>query len=72
MRSSCREQSGQGVPTGLEFNIIKSDRSSHTVTLQAAGSQTIDFNGDVGSSLSISSAGARTVVCAPDSDPYAY
>ena len=69
---SCSAQSEDAAPAGLEYTIIKSDSSPNTVTLQAARSQTIDYNGQVARTLAIASAGARTLVCAPDSNWYAY
>jgi hypothetical protein len=69
---SCTAQSGNAVGTGQEYTIIKSDNSPNPVTLQAAGAQTIDYNGQVGRTLAIASAGARTLVCAPDSNWYAH
>lgn len=59
-------------PTGLEFTIIKSDTSSNAVTMQTVSSQQINYAGAWSTSLSISSAGKRTVVCGPDYNWYAY
>jgi Pectate lyase superfamily protein len=59
-------------PTGLEFTIIKSDASSNAVTLQTVSSQQINYEGALTQSLSITSAGKRTLVCGPDYNWYAY
>lgn len=59
-------------PTGLEFTIIKSDTSSNAVTLQTVNSQTINYAGNASSSLAISAAGKRTLVCGPDFNWYAF
>jgi hypothetical protein len=59
-------------PTGLEFTIIKSDTSSNAVTLQTVSSQQINYAGVTATSLSITAAGKRTLVCAPDYNWYAY
>lgn len=58
-------------PTGLELTIIKSDNSANAVTLQAVSSQNIDYNGVSAQTLTISSPGARTLVCGPDYNWYA-
>lgn len=59
-------------PTGLEFTIIKSDSSANAVTLKTVSSQAINYHGVVGSTLAISSAGERSLVCGPDNNWYAY
>lgn len=59
-------------PTGLEFTIFKSDTSSNAVTLQTVSSQQINYAGVLSSTLSITSAGKRTLVCGPDYNWYAY
>lgn len=59
-------------PTGLELTIIKSDSSSNAVTLQTVSSQTIDYHGSTAQNLTISTAGARNLVCGPDDNWYAY
>lgn len=59
-------------PTGEEFTIIKSDPSSNAVTLTTTSSQTINYQGTAATSLVISSAGKRTLVCGPDANWYAY
>ena len=59
-------------PTGLEFTIIKSDTSSNAVTLHTVSSQQINYAGMLVQSLSITSAGKRTLVCGPDHNWYAY
>ena len=59
-------------PTGLELTIIKSDTSSNTVTLQTVSSQNINYAGATATTLSIASAGKRTMVCGPDYNWYAY
>src|SRR5579883_875878 len=70
---SCYTQwADKAQPTGEEFTIIKSDTSSNAVTLAAVSSQTINYQGVTGTSLVISSAGKRTLVCAPDYNWYAY
>lgn len=62
----------KATPTGEEFTIIKSDTSTNAVTLMTTSSQTINYQGTVATTLVISSAGKRTVVCAPDNNWYAY
>jgi len=59
-------------PTGEEFTIIKSDSTSNAVTLTATSSQAINYQGVTASSLVLSSAGKRTLVCGPDDNWYAY
>jgi len=59
-------------PTGLELTIIKSDTSANTVTLQTVSSQNINYGGTVAQTLTISTAGKRTLVCGPDYNWYAY
>ncbi len=59
-------------PTGLELNVIKSDTSANAVTLQTVSSQNINYQGANATSLVISSAGKRTLVCGPDYNWYAY
>ena len=59
-------------PTGLEFTIIKSDTSSNAVTLETVSSQQINYLGTLSSSVSITAAGKRTLVCGPDYNWYAY
>ena len=59
-------------PTGEEFTIIKSDSTSNAVTLTTLSSQAINYVGSTGTSLVISSAGKRTLVCGPDANWYAY
>jgi len=70
---SCYTQwADKAQPTGEEFTIIKSDSSSNAVTLTTVSSQTINYQGTTGTSLLISSAGKRTLICAPDYNWYAY
>jgi hypothetical protein len=70
---SCYTQwADKAQPTGEEFTIIKSDTSTNAVTLATVSSQTINYQGTTGTSLVISSAGKRTLVCAPDYNWYAY
>jgi hypothetical protein len=70
---SCYTQwADKAQPTGEEFTIIKSDTSSNAVTLATVSSQTINYQGVTGTSLVISSAGKRTLICAPDYNWYAY
>jgi hypothetical protein len=59
-------------PTGLELTIIKSDTSSNAVILQTVSTQQINYAGAWSQTLSISSPGKRTLVCAPDYNWYAY
>jgi hypothetical protein len=59
-------------PTGLELTIIKSDTSANAVTLQTVSSQNINYQGATATTLAISSAGKRTLVCGPDYNWYAY
>jgi hypothetical protein len=59
-------------PTGLELTIIKSDSTSNAVTLQTVSSQTIDYQGSTAQTLTITSPGARNLVCGPDDNWYAY
>ena len=59
-------------PTGLELTIIKSDTSSNPVTLQTVSSQQINYQGVSATTLTINAAGARTLVCGPDNNWYAY
>ena len=59
-------------PTGLEFSIIKTDTTANTVTLQTVSSQAINYQGAVGQTLVLGSAGKRTLVCGPDSSWYAF
>lgn len=58
-------------PYGMELTIIKSDSSANTVTIQTLSSQNISYGGAVTTSLVISSAGKRTLVCASDNTWYA-
>ena len=62
----------KATPTGLEFTVIKPDTSSNAVTLQTVSSQNINYAGSSATSLTISSAGKRTVVCGPDYNWYAF
>jgi hypothetical protein len=62
----------KATPTGEEFTIIKSDTSSNAVTLTTTSSQTINYLGLTATSLVMSSAGKRTLVCGPDANWYAY
>ncbi|HEX4065140.1 MAG TPA: hypothetical protein VHZ09_03880 [Acidobacteriaceae bacterium] len=59
-------------PTGMEFTVIKSDASANAVTLQTVSSQNINYNGVSAPALTISAAGKRTFVCAPDYNWYAW
>lgn len=59
-------------PTGLEFTVIKSDSSSNAVTLQTVSSQLINYQGNASQTLTISSPGARNLICGPDDNWYAY
>lgn len=59
-------------PNGLEFTIIKSDASGNAVTLQTVSGQQIKYLGVSATSLGITSAGKRTLVCGPDYNWYAY
>jgi hypothetical protein len=59
-------------PTGLEFTVIKSDTSSNAVTLQTVSSQNINYAGASATTLAISTAGKRTLVCGPDYNWYAF
>jgi hypothetical protein len=59
-------------PTGLELTIIKSDSSANPVTLQTVSSQTIDYQGTAAQTLTITSPGARSLICGPDDNWYAY
>lgn len=59
-------------PTGLELTVIKSDTSSNPVTLQTVSSQQIDYQGASAPTLTLAAAGARTLVCGPDNNWYAY
>ena len=62
----------RATPTGLEFTIIKSDTSSNGVTLQTVSGQEINYQGALATTLSIATAGKRTLVCGPDYNWYAY
>ncbi len=59
-------------PTGLEITVVKSDTSANAVRLQTVSSQSINYAGAVAQTLTISSAGKRTLVCGPDFNWYAY
>jgi hypothetical protein len=59
-------------PTGLEFTIIKSDTSANAVTLETVSSQQINYLGVTATSLAITAAAKRTLVCGPDYNWYAY
>ena len=59
-------------PTGLELTIVKTDTSANAVTMQTVSSQTINYQGATATSLGITSAGKRTLVCGPDNNWYAY
>ena len=62
----------KATPTGLELTIVKPDTSSNAVTVQTVSSQSINYAGASATSLVISSAGKRTLVCGPDYNWYAY
>lgn len=62
----------RAAPTGLEFTIIKSDTSSNAVAVQTVSGQQINYQGVLGTSLSMTAPGKRTLVCAPDYNWYAY
>ncbi|MGB7190452.1 MAG: hypothetical protein WBD10_09975, partial [Acidobacteriaceae bacterium] len=62
----------RATPTGLEFTILKSDTSSNAVTMQTVSGQKINYQGVLGTTLSIASPGKRTLVCGPDYNWYAY
>jgi hypothetical protein len=62
----------RAAPTGLEFTIIKSDTSSNAITLQTVSSQTINYAGTAGTTLAITAAGKRTLLCGPDNNWYAF
>lgn len=62
----------KATPTGEEFTIIKSDPSTNAITLTTTSSQSIHYQGTMASSLVISSAGERTLICGPDDSWYAY
>jgi hypothetical protein len=59
-------------PNGSELTIIKADASSNAVTLRPVSPQRINYAGTFATSLSITSPGKRTLICAPDSNWYAY
>ncbi|MBB6145725.1 hypothetical protein HNQ77_003686 [Silvibacterium bohemicum] len=59
-------------PAGLEFTIIKSDTSANAVTLQTVSSQAINYAGATATTLTISAAGKRTLVCGTDYNWYAF
>jgi hypothetical protein len=59
-------------PAGEEFTIIKSDGTTNTVTLTTTSSQSINYQGTIANTLTISSSGKRTLVCGPDDIWYAY
>jgi hypothetical protein len=59
-------------PTGMELTVVKSDTSANTVTLQTVSSQTINYQGSAATTLVISSAGKRTLLCGPDNNWYAF
>lgn len=59
-------------PTGLEFTIIKSDTSANAVTLQTTSSQLINYQGNASQTLTVTSPGARNLICGPDDNWYAY
>ncbi|GGH01655.1 glycosyl hydrolase family 28-related protein [Silvibacterium dinghuense] len=59
-------------PTGLEFTIIKSDTSANAVTLATVSSQNINYAGTSATTLAISAAGKRTLICGPDYNWYAF
>ena len=62
----------RAAPTGLELTVIKSDTSSNAVTLQTVSSQNINYAGASATTLTISTAGKRTLVCGPDYNWYAF
>ncbi|HEY7416140.1 MAG TPA: glycosyl hydrolase family 28-related protein [Ktedonobacteraceae bacterium] len=62
----------KSTPTGEEFTIVKSDSSANPVTVTTSSLQTINYQGATATTLTISSAGKRTLVCGPDASWYAY
>jgi hypothetical protein len=62
----------KATPTGLELTVIKSDTSSNAVTLQTVSSQNINYAGTSATTLALSAAGKRTLVCGPDYNWYAF
>ncbi len=61
-----------GARTGQEFTVVKTDGSANAVTVKAVGTQTISYDGTAAASMTIGSPGARTMVCGPDHNWYAY
>jgi hypothetical protein len=59
-------------PTGLELTVVKTDTSSNAVTLGTVSAETINYQGAAASTLVLSSAGKRSLVCGPDNNWYAY
>jgi hypothetical protein len=59
-------------PTGLELTVVKTDTSANAVVVQTVSSQTINYQGATATSLTIGSAGKRSLVCGPDNNWYAY
>lgn len=59
------------VPLGMEMTIYKVDSGANAVTLATTSSQTINYQGVTASTLVISTAGSRTLVCGSDSNWYA-
>jgi type 1 fimbria pilin len=62
----------KATPTGLELTVIKSDTSSNAVTLETVSSQNINYAGTSATTLALSAAGKRTLVCGPDYNWYAF
>lgn len=70
---SCYTQMADRMkPTGLELTIIKSDSSPNAVTLQTVSSQTIHYQGTALQTLTMTTPGARNLICGPDDNWYAY
>jgi hypothetical protein len=51
---------------------VKTDTSSNAVTLGTVSAETINYQGAAASTLVLSSAGKRSLVCGPDNNWYAY
>ncbi len=62
----------KSAPTGLELTVVKADTSSNAVTVTTLSGQTINYQGATASTLVLSAAGKRSLVCGPDNNWYAF
>lgn len=68
---SCYTPMPDGLtPTGMEFTVLKTDASSHAVTLATTSNETINVLGAGSASYTVAAAGGLTVACGPDSNWY--